>query len=163
MAGGTNRTVMKMGKFFNISLIALLVASVMMIGLEVSASTPYFSGKKIIDYKAQEINKPFRYWTLTEPDAYILKAISDLDTWINAPENETTFLDQVYEHDNIWEIEYEEHYYAIEALYHYDTCLPKYYIIHRRQVTSPGGIILAVSWVALAIVWVKKRNQSKTE
>lgn len=121
----------------------------------------------VIHYKATEISQPITYWTLTEPeDPYILHAISNFGTWIPCRENETTFLQQVEEHDSVWKIKYQESYYEIEALWSLSPrpkpniyILPDYKTLHHIAHTTEhatSSILLAGLWGGVLIVWKKQ-------
>jgi len=185
-AVGTNPMVMKMGKFFKISLAALLVATAAIVILTVYAFSspapslpfdPEDAERVFIQYQADEISQPFEYWILTDPDPYILEVIANAsippiydpimdiwwESWVYARANETTFIYQVYEHGGVWNVEYEGRYCVIWATYCYDVCLPKYYEIHQKpppiddkQILTAGSTVIALSWIALGVVWVKK-------
>jgi len=120
----------------------------------------------IVWYKPTEIARPLTYWTLTEPiDPYIPFAIS-VGNWIPCRENETTFLQQVEEHNGEWKIEYQGSYYEIEAL---GAVAPHptptryadgyFTIIHLIGYTTEhaiSSILLAGLWAGMLIVWKKK-------
>jgi hypothetical protein len=121
----------------------------------------------VVNYEATAIPKPNTYWNLTAPDPYILLAISNLGTWIPCRENETTFLEQVKEHNDTWKIRYQENYYEIEALWSVSPhptpnvwVLPKYKPIHLIEHTTEhvaSALILGVLWCPLIIIWKRRK------
>jgi len=121
----------------------------------------------IIHYRATEISQPITYWTLTEPeDPYILHAISNLGVWIPCRENETTFLQQVEEHDGIWKIKSQESYYEIEALWsvaphptparYADGYFKPLHLIPHTTEHATSSILLAGLWGCTLIVWKRQ-------
>ena len=138
---------------------------------------------EIIYYLAEEIDHSDVAWNLTEPDPYILEAISLAplppiedenhpggywEHWVRARRNETTFIDQVREHDDVWEIAYNGSYYYVECLGSVDPhpspdlwVLPKYFTINGRRVVQTeviaADIGLGALWVVWAIGWRKTK------
>jgi hypothetical protein len=123
----------------------------------------------IVFYKPTEIARPLTYWTLTEPiDPYIPFAIS-VGNWIPCRENETTFLQQVEEHNGEWKIEYQGSYYEIEALLsgsphpepniHVLSGYKTLHLIPHTTEHATSSILLAGLWGCVLIVW-KRRNGS---
>lgn len=136
--------------------ILLAVFTVVLLAWNVSLVASERSRRPMLSYKANVISKPTEYWTLTNPDAQILEAISNPDIWTIGPENETTFLSQVEEHNNVWKIEYADSYYEVEAIRSYDVCIPKFYTIHLREHLSSAAVLGSL-WSVLGItVWKKK-------
>ncbi|MDH5267203.1 MAG: hypothetical protein OEW62_05940 [Candidatus Bathyarchaeota archaeon] len=125
---------------------------------------------KIIWYDAEEISKPSTYWILEEGEAdpYIQEALTDLGHFSHCFANETTFLQQVYDHDAVWEIEFEGCYYSTGACYCYDGpgLMPKFYTIHftlSKQLQKgavASGVMLPFAWIAVGVVWFKKVKQT---
>ena len=89
----------------------------------VAVSFSLFSNQKLygLFYTATEISESQAqeqgYFTIENPDAYILEAINNLgaEVWVN--QTETTFLNQVNEHGDLFNIEYEGKYYRIDVIY----------------------------------------------
>ena len=192
MLGAMN--MLKKMKIFRISAIILLIGSIITIGISVYAFSPsdplpFFDPEVrdyyFVGYQANEISKPLWYWKLTDPDATILEAIRkssipeiydpELDIlwehWTDARTNETTFIYQVFfEHEEVWEIEYEGHYYCVDAVWYVDPQshtnpnrigLPIPVRIHnaRHEKELAVGLapVFSVAWIALGLVWIKKK------
>lgn len=138
----------------------------------------YYTGETIVDayrefemihYRPWEIDQSDIAWTLEDPDPYILEAIQKM-TFVRARRNETNFIDQVREHGDVWEIEYNGTYYHVECLGSCDThpqpgvsVLPDYYMISNRpnvetQVAA-ADISLGALWLVWAIGWRKTKPE----
>ncbi|UCF58588.1 MAG: hypothetical protein JSV15_05845 [Candidatus Bathyarchaeota archaeon] len=121
-------------------------------------------------YDVEEISKPVTYWVLEEADPYIQEALIDPGHHPHCFANETTFLQQVYDHDAVWEIEFEGCYYSVGAFYRYDGpgLMPKYYIIHwtlskqLEKAATVSGVMLLFAWVAVGVVWFNKVKQNRS-
>ena len=171
-------------KVLKILAIILLVASIITTVLAVQAFSPSplpfeeNTEDVVLQYHAVEIGKPLQYWVLTDPDEYILDAIAHAHDppivlflegknrtfvyYASARANETTFVYQVYDHGQIWDIEYEGLYYAVDATYYWDwgATPHKYYRLHKedlKEETITAGSILGASWIALGTLWIKKK------
>ena len=130
--------------------------------------------KKKIGYDAEVTSKPAIYWVLEaeEADSYILEALRNPSHNPQCFANETTFLHQVYDHDAVWEIEFEGQYYSVGACYWYVSIdpdldiIPIYYNIHltlSKQLEKgavASGMMLPFAWVAVGVVWFKKVKQT---
>jgi hypothetical protein len=123
---------------------------------------------KWIHYEVDEIDHSDVAWNLTEPDPYILEAIQT-KTFVRALRNETTFIDQVREHGDVWEIMYNGTYYNVVCLGSGDPStprqgLPKYYIINNRRVAqtqvAAADVSLGLLWVVWAIGWRKTKPKA---
>jgi hypothetical protein len=181
---------MNVMKLLRLSAIVLVMLTAINIVLVVHAFSPdplpfpeYSSGWFVL-YQANEIGKPLLgdHWFLTDPDPYILEAIAlssepeiyDPEkhiTWehrTRARANETTFIYQVYEHGEMWNIKYEAHYYCVDCLCHIDDhpepdiyIIPEIYTLHNarhaKELALLSGSILGVSWLALGALWIAKK------
>ena len=121
----------------------------------------------VVEYRATAVSNPSTYWNLTEPDSYIVLAINNLGTWIPCRENETTFLQQVEEHNDTWKIKYEQQYYEIEALWSGSPhptpdvwVLPKYRVIHVIEQHNVEHVASAVILAGLWTVLIIKQKQA---
>ena len=176
---------LRLRKALMISAIILLVATIGTAIWAVHASTlsplPFEEGADyvVLQYHALEIAKPLHYWALTDPDEYVLDAIAHAHdppttaVWdgqnvsfcylVYVRANETTFVYQVYAHGQVWDVEYEGHYYALDATYYYDLGgLPRYYRLHKEDPTEEtitASSILGASWLCLGIVWLRKKPE----
>jgi hypothetical protein len=163
----------KLLRWVKVSTVILVVATILTVWMAVASAQIVHQelesdtlGKKI-GYDTEEISKPITYWVLEEGEAdpHIVEARRN--TWSDCWANETTFLHQVYDHDAVWEIEFEGHYYSVGAVYFYDTCFPEYYTIHlslSKQLEKgavASGVMLPFAWVAVGVVWFKKVRQTK--
>ncbi len=180
---------MHVTKLLGIAAIGLLTLSLIEVILVASAFSPSplpfpeHSEGWFVVYQANPIGKPILgdYWVLTDPDAAILEAIAESflpeisdeqgvwEHWTWARANETTFIYQVYEHGQVWNIEYAGHYYCVDCLYHIDDhpephiyITVETYVLHRarhkRNLTAAGAF-LSVAWIGLGVVWIKKKPQ----
>lgn len=140
---------------------------------------------EVIYYWAQEIEHSAVAWNLTEPDSYILEAISTASPpvpledhpdyytvpWVRAWRNETNFIDQAREHGDVWEIAYNGTYYRVECL---GTCnphpapdlwvTPKAYVISNRQTVEMqvigADISLGILWGIWVVGWLRIKKQA---
>jgi len=120
---------------------------------------------EMIHYRPWEIDHSDVAWTLEDPDEYILEAIQTM-TFVRARRNETTFIDQVREHGDVWEIEFNGTYYYVECLgscdphpVPYRWVLPEFYVINGRRVietqVAAADVSLGVLWIVWALGWLK--------
>ena len=72
----------------------------------------FFVATEIPESQAQQEG----YFTLENPDAYILEALNNpgAEVWVDP--TETTFLNQAAEHGDLYNVEYEGKYYRIDVI-----------------------------------------------
>jgi hypothetical protein len=139
-------------------LAVLVVITVCVTVWNIALATSYQEPTPMLELRAEPILKPTVYWNLTNPDARMLEVMADIGVFKRFPRNETTFLDQMEEHGDVWKIQYEANYYEIEALGSYDIGLPKIYPIHIiDRIHASSAVLLAGLWIAVGVVaWKKK-------
>jgi len=149
---------MKLHKLSKLAVI-LSVFTVLLLAWNVAlaVSPAAHTHASMIEYTVLDISEPAVYWNLTDPDPHLKEAILNA-TYVRCYENETTFLQQVEEHDNIWKVRYEGHYYEIEVFRSYDTRgLPELYPIHVRE-HGVSGVILVGLWIPLITAWKRQQH-----